>query len=88
MIYSSWDIDGEELKSVILGHFLPFYSPNDPQNQKFEKIKKITENIILLMCNKNHNHMIYRSWDTEWDRQNLLSYQAIFCLSPPNDQEN
>ena len=25
------------------------------------------------MCTKNHNHMLYGSWDTEWDRQNLKS---------------
>ena len=27
---------------------------------------------------KNHNHMRYGSWDTEWDRHNLLSFWAIF----------
>ena len=27
---------------VILGHFLPFYPPNNPQNQNFEKMKKST----------------------------------------------
>ena len=26
------------LKSVILGHFLPFYPPKNPENQNFEKI--------------------------------------------------
>ena len=25
---------------VILGHFLPFYPPNNPKNQNFGKIKK------------------------------------------------
>ena len=25
---------------VILGHFLPFYSTNQPKNQYFEKLKK------------------------------------------------
>ena len=27
---------------VILGHLLPFYPPNNPQNQNFEKMKKMT----------------------------------------------
>ena len=26
--------------------------------------------IILYMCTKNHNHMMYGVWGTEWDRHN------------------
>ena len=44
------------------------------------------------MCTKNDNHMMYGSWDTEWDRQNFLSFWATFALLPnplpPNDPEN
>ena len=43
-------------------------------------MKKFAGDIIILhMCTKNHNHMMYGSWDTVWDRQNFLSYWAIFC---------
>ena len=35
------------------------------------------------MCIKNHNHMIYSSCDTEWDRQSFLSFWAIFCPFRP-----
>ena len=51
------------------------------------------EIIILHMCSKNHNHMVHGSWDTEWDRQNFLTFWAIFCpfttppASPPNDSK-
>ena len=32
--------------------------------QNFEKIKKAYEGVIILyMCTKNHNHMVYASWD-------------------------
>ena len=33
---------------------------------------------------------MYSSWDTEWDRQNFLSFWAIFCpfTTPSNDLEN
>ena len=31
------------------------------------------------MCTKNHNHMMYSSWDTQWDRRKFLSFWAIFC---------
>ena len=56
-------------------------------------MKKFAGDIIILhMCTKNQNPMMYSSWDTEWDRQNCLSFWAIFCPfpipSPPNDPEN
>ena len=35
--------------------------------------------IILYISTKNHNDMMYGSWDTEWDRQKILSFWAIFC---------
>ena len=31
------------------------------------------------MSSKNHNHMMYGSWDNEWDRLTFLSFWAIFC---------
>ena len=31
------------------------------------------------MRTKNHNHMMHGSWGIEWDRQNFLSFWAIFC---------
>ena len=71
MIYSPWDIEQKILKLVILGHFLPFYRLKTP------KIKILSLD-ILKMCTKNHNHMIYVSWDTKWNRQNFLSFWAIF----------
>ena len=73
MIYSSWDIERDRLKLLILGQFLPFNPNKKPENQNLKKMKKLARNIIiLLMCTKNHNHMMYSSWDTEWDRQKFL----------------
>ena len=47
-------------------------------------MKKFLGDIIILqMCVKNHNHMIYSSWDTEWDRQNILSFWTIFYSFTP-----
>ena len=37
MICSVWNLQRDRLKLVILGHFLPFYSPKNPKNQNFEK---------------------------------------------------
>ena len=40
------------------GPFLPFYPPNNPKNQNFEKLKENTGDIIILhKCTKNHDHM-------------------------------
>ena len=39
---------------VILGHVLPFYPTNNPQNQNFEKMKKTP-------VTKNHDHTPYSS---------------------------
>ena len=63
---------------VILGYFLPFYPPKKPW--KFWKMKKFAGDIIILhMFTKNHNDMMYGSWDTEWDRQKFFSFWAIVC---------
>ena len=47
---------------AISGHFFPFYLPNDPQNQNFEKMRKNPGDIIILhMCTINYDHMMYGS---------------------------
>ena len=45
---------------VIMDHFLPFYSPMDPENENFEEMKETLEDIIILhMFTINDSHMIY-----------------------------
>ena len=69
---------------VILDHFLPFYSPNNPKNQNFEKIKKTPGDITILhKCTKNQDHMPYCSWDMACDRCNYFSFWTIFCPFTP-----
>ena len=71
MIYSSWYIEHDRLKLVILGHFLPFY-PLKTQKSEFWKNEKIAGDIIVLhMCTKNHSRMRYNSWDTKLEGKNL-----------------
>ena len=63
-----------------MGHFLPFYPPNNPKNQNFEKMRKTPGNIITLqLCTTNDNHMMYGSWDMKCDRWNFLTFWTIFC---------
>ena len=66
---------------VILDHFFPFYPPNNPKSQNFEKLKKAPGDIIVLhMCNINDNHLMYSSQDMKCDRQKFLSFWTVFCL--------
>ena len=85
--YDVWFLGYEAWQTelfVILDCFLPFYPPNNPKNQNFEKMKKTPGDIIILhMCTINDNHMMYGSWDMERDRQNFLSFWTIFCPFTP-----
>ena len=58
------------LKLAILGHFLSCYPSKTPKNQNFEKMKKNAGDIILHICTKNHNHMMY---------DGIFSFWVIFC---------
>ena len=43
------------------------------------------------MCTiKSQSYTIYSSWDTEWDKQKILSFWAMFCppILLPYDPEN
>ena len=75
---------------VILGHFLPFYPTNKPKKQNFERMKKMSGDIVILhKCNKNHDHMLHCSWDMVHGVCNLyFSFWAIFCpLTLPHNSK-
>ena len=81
-------------KHTEIGNFSSFFAlpPLKTQKSKFWKMKIFAGDIIIShMCTKNHNHMMYSFWDMERDRQNFLSFWAIFLpfYSPhPNDLES
>ena len=140
MIYSSWDIECDRLKSVIMGHlslfdlppkkkkkcnfeklkklagyhyfthvyqkttiiwgtapkiqsesgiifyhfggFFALLLPNKPKNRNFKQMKKVSGDVIILhMCSKNHDDMMYASWDMECDRHNFLPGDIIILHS-------
>ena len=68
---------------VILGYFLPCYPPpNNPENQNLEKMKKSSGNVIILnLCNKKHNQMMYAYSDMECHRHNC-HFRPLFALLP------
>ena len=86
MRYGSWDTEWDG----IFCHFEPFFAllpPVNQENQNFEKMKK-TSVIILPMCTKNENHMMYGPWDMKHDRI-FLSFWAIICtFYPTNNPKN
>ena len=53
MRYGFWDWVRQTNCFVLLDHFLPFYPPNNPENQNFQNMKKAYEDVIMLyMCPK------------------------------------
>ena len=51
------------------GLFFPFYFPSSPKNKNYTKMKKTPGDIIILhMCTKNYDYMMYGSWDMVRDR--------------------
>ena len=65
-------------------NFCPF-TPNLPKKWtlKKKKKKKPPGDIILLKYTKNHDHMVYCSWDMVCDGCNYFSFWAIFCPFTP-----
>ena len=64
-----------------MGYFLPFYPPNSPKIQNFEKMKIMPGDVIILnKCTKNYDQVMYSSWDMVRERCNCCSsFWAIFC---------
>ena len=86
MRYSSWDKEWDR----IICHFGPFFAllhslPNNPENQNFQKMKKASGDVIILnLCNKKHDHMMYAYSDMECLLgHNFLLFQAIYCFFAP-----
>ena len=71
---------------VILGHFLPFDPPNNSKNKNSEKTKNCLEILSLYTCVPQMTFMMHGFWYIKHDRQNWLSFWAIFL--PPNNPEN
>ena len=85
MMNGSWDMERDRQNFfLILDHYLPFYPPNNPENQNFEQMKKTPGDIIIShKCTINDNYMMYDFCNMKCDRQNILSFWAIFCPFTP-----
>ena len=87
MVLKIWSITDR-----IFSHFgplLPFYLPKNPENQKFEKMKKIPGDIISQKSTINDNHMMYDSRDMKCDKQNFFVILGYFLhFYPTNNPKN
>ena len=60
-------------------------SPNSPENQTFEEIKKTFGDVFILsLCNKKHHLLMYAYSDMEWShRYNFFfHFRPFFALLP------
>ena len=69
----------------ILRYFLPFYHLTAKKMIISKQWKKTLGYIIILHnCTKNHDHILYCSWDMACDNYNShFLFWAIFCLPLP-----
>ena len=85
MMYGSWDMKCDRQNS--LSFFIIFcpFTPNSPKIKILKKWKKVPGDIIILhMCAKNYDQMMYGFWDMVCDRCNCyFSFWDIFCLFTP-----
>ena len=87
MLYCSWDMmcDRCNCYFTFWAIFCPFNPLSCPKNKISKKWKKTPGDIIILdKCTKNHDHMLYFSWDMAHDGCNCyFSFWAIFCPFTP-----
>ena len=84
IIYGFWNVRCDRQKFLSFWvNFCPF-SPQTTQKIKILKLKKSPGNIIILhICAIHDNHIIYVSWDMEYNRQNFCHFGPFFALLPP-----
>ena len=86
MMYASWYFECDEHNFLSFSTIFCTFRPlKNPKNLNFEKMKKKVWRFILLQkCTKNHDHMLYCSWDTACDECNCyFSFWTTFCPFTP-----
>ena len=71
---------------VILDHFLPFYSPSNPKNQNFEKLKKTPGGIIIVYHKwQSFDVWFLRYW--AWWTEFFVIFDHLLPFYPPYQPE-
>ena len=85
-MYDSWDMVCDRCNCYFsFWAIFCTFTPLKAQKIKISEKKNTPGNIIILqMCTKNYDQMVYGSWDTVRDRCNCyFSFCAIFCFFIP-----
>ena len=73
ILYGSWDMAHDEFH---FGLFLPFHPPNSPKKSKFKNIKMSGEIMMLHMCTKTYDQMMYSFWDMLHEGWTKVTYRG------------
>ena len=74
ILYGSWDMAHDEFH---FGLFLPFYPRNSPKKSKFKNMKKMSREIMMLhMCTKTYDQMMYSFWDMLHEGWTKVTYRG------------
>ena len=81
----SWDMARDRCNCYFFhfGLFVALLTPPPSLTTRKIKMKKSTWRYHFTHCTINDNHMMYRSWSMEHDRQNFLSFWTFFSPFPP-----
>ena len=89
-VCGSWDMERDRHNFLSFWTIFCPFTPLTTQKTKILKKWKKNQNkpetagdIISQKCTINGNRMMYDSWDMKRDRQNFLSFRAIFCPFTP-----
>ena len=86
-MYDSRDMEHNRHNFFFCWTIFCLFTPLTAKKMKIskKKFKKMPGDIITLYkCTKNHDHMLYCSWDIVSDRYNCyFSFWAIFCPFTP-----
>ena len=72
-------MERDKFFGIIFGPFFALYPlsptlPNNPENHNFEKLERASGDVIILnLCNKKYDQMMYTYSDMECDRHKFLS---------------
>ena len=80
IMYDSWDVEHNRYNFLSFWAFFAFLPHSQTKKSKLWKYEKTPGDIIILQkSTKNHDHMLYSSWDIACDRCNCYFwFWAIF----------
>ena len=82
----SYDVLFLRHEFVILGHFLPFYPLNDPENQNFAKMNKMPGDIVILHV--YHKWRSYHIWFLKYKARQTEFFVILGHFLPFHPRDN